>query len=68
PFSIITASELKSILEQRILPGEYALIDTKALDIAIRSKIEIQILNYKEPGQIFKAIRGENPGTIIIPK
>lgn len=68
PFTIIPASELKSILEQRILPGEYALIDAKALDIAIRSRIEIQILNYKEPGQLFRAIEGENPGTIIIPK
>jgi uridylate kinase len=68
PLNIVTASELKSLLEQRSLPGEYALIDVKALNIAIRSNIEIQVLNYKEPVQIFRAMEGENPGTIIIPK
>lgn len=68
PLPQITSSELKNMIEQRILPGEYALIDIKALDIAIRSSIEIQILSYREPEQIFIALKGENPGSIIIPK
>lgn len=68
PFSVITASELKSILEQSNLPGEYALIDSKALDIALRSAIQIQLLDYKDPHQIEAALQGSNPGTIIIPK
>jgi uridylate kinase len=68
PLKVVMASELKALLEQKILPGEYALIDEKALDIAIRSKIEIYILNYREPEQIFSALRGENPGSLILPK
>lgn len=68
PLSIVTASELKGILEQSLLPGEYALIDTRALDIAIRSGIEIQVLFYKEPEQLFEALEGGNPGTTIIPR
>lgn len=68
PLSLIAASELKSILVQKALPGEYALIDVNALDIAIRSSIEIQILDYREPEQIYRALQGENPGTAIIPR
>lgn len=64
---VVKATELKAILEQKILPGEYALIDEKALDIAIRSGIEIQILDYRYPEQIHEALRGNNPGSIIIP-
>jgi len=67
PYSVITASELKSILEQKLLPGEYALIDEKALDLAIRSRIEIQLIDYREPCLIYSALKGENPGSIIIP-
>jgi len=68
PLSVITASELKSILEQRTLPGEYALIDANALEISVRSGIEIQLLDYREPEQIYNALEGENPGTIVIPR
>ncbi len=68
PFSIIKASELKTLLVQKILPGEYALIDEKALDLAIRSRIKIQLLDYREPSQIYSALRGENPGTLIVPE
>lgn len=68
PLSIITASELKSLLKQENLPGEYALIDAKALDIATRSGIEIQVLPYKDPESLIRALSGENPGTIIVPE
>lgn len=68
PLSSITASELKSLLEQKLIPGEYALIDTKALDIAIRSGITVQIISYKEPEKIYEALEGKNPGSIILPK
>lgn len=68
PYSTITITELRSILEQRSMPGEYALIDLKALDIAMRSGIEIQVLDYRDPEQIRLALQGENPGTVIIPR
>lgn len=68
PFKEIRASELKSVLQQRMLPGEYALIDEKALDIAIRSGIRIQLIPFEEPERIFDALRGENPGTLIKPE
>lgn len=68
PLSLITASELKKIIEQKVLPGEYALVDIRALDIAIRGRIEVQILDYREPELLFSALKGENPGTIIIPE
>ncbi|MEM4717993.1 MAG: UMP kinase [Desulfurococcaceae archaeon] len=67
PLSIISASELKTLLRQKTLPGEYALIDEKALDYAIRSGIEIYILDYKKPRSILQALNGENPGSIILP-
>lgn len=68
PIPIISASELKNLLGQKILPGEYALIDEKALDLAIRSNIEIYIMDYRNPRSIFQALRGENPGSIILPR
>ncbi len=64
----IEASKLKKIIEQQMLPGEYALIDVKALDLAIRSKITIYVTYYKEPENILKILNGENPGTIIYPR
>ncbi|MEM1627841.1 MAG: UMP kinase [Desulfurococcaceae archaeon] len=66
-FDVIKASKLREIIEQKMLPGEYVLIDIHALDLAIRSNIEIQLLHYKEPELIFEALRGRNPGTLILP-
>jgi len=68
PLSEITATELKRIIEQKILPGDYALIDLHALELATRSNIEVQVLDYKEPESLFKALRGQNPGTRILPR
>lgn len=68
PFQVIMASELKNILEQRLLPGEYALIDEKALDLALRSGIEIQLIPYESPEKIWEALSGKNPGTLIVPR
>ena len=68
PLDTVTISELREILEQKALPGEYALIDVRALDIAIRSSIEIQVLDYREPEQIFSALSGLNPGSIVVPR
>lgn len=68
PLSVITARELKHLLDQKAVPGEYALIDANALEISMRSGIEIQLLDYKEPEQIHHALEGENPGTVIIPR
>ncbi len=67
-YTEIKASELIEILKQKNLPGEYALIDIRALEIAIRSKIKIYLTFFKEPENIFKILRGENPGTIIYPE
>ncbi|RLG81052.1 MAG: UMP kinase [Thermoprotei archaeon] len=64
----INASELAMLLEQKKLPGEYALIDTRALELAIRSRIKIYVTYYKVPENLIKALRGENPGTIIYPR
>ncbi|MGC8982512.1 MAG: UMP kinase [Desulfurococcaceae archaeon] len=66
--SVVRASELAKILEQEMLPGEYALIDLQALKIAIRSGIEVQVLSYREPEQIYEALKGGNPGTLILPE
>jgi uridylate kinase len=68
PLSEITATELKRVIEQKILPGDYALVDLHALELAIRSNIEIQILDYKKPELLFEALRGQNPGTRILPR
>jgi len=66
-YTEISAAKLKQILEQSILPGEYALIDVRALDLAIRSRIAIYIAYYKDPENLIRILRGENPGTIIYP-
>ena len=68
PLSEITVTELKRVIEQKILPGDYALVDLHALELAIRSNIEIQILDYKKPELLFEALRGQNPGTRILPR
>lgn len=64
----INASELIRILEQKPLPGEYALVDRKALELAIRSNIVIHLMYYKKPEDVFAILNGENPGTIIYPR
>ncbi|MEM1760051.1 MAG: UMP kinase [Desulfurococcaceae archaeon] len=64
----IDASKLIEMIEQSILPGEYALIDVKALEIAIRSGIRIHVVGYRNVENIDKVLRGENPGTIINPR
>jgi len=63
----IPASQLKRLLEQSILPGEYALIDVRALEMAMRSGIKIYIAHYKNPENLVKILSGENPGTVIYP-
>ncbi|QOR95043.1 UMP kinase [Thermosphaera chiliense] len=68
PFKEITATRLKEILAQKQLPGEYALIDDKALDMAVRSGIEIRLIFFKNPEKIFESLNGLNPGTRILPK
>lgn len=68
PFKEIKGSRLKEILSQKQLPGEYALIDEKALDLALRSGIEIRLIFFKYPDRIFESIEGLNPGTRIIPE
>ncbi|MCC6052626.1 MAG: UMP kinase [Desulfurococcaceae archaeon] len=68
PLSELSASELKKIVEQKALPGDYALIDSQALEYAIRSGVEIQVLDYKNPELMFEAMRGKNPGSRILPK
>lgn len=68
PLSYVKASELKKILEQRVLPGDYALIDEKALDLALRSGIRIFILDYRYPEQLQVALSGGNPGSVIEPE
>ncbi|MET1159371.1 MAG: UMP kinase [Thermoprotei archaeon] len=67
-YSEINASELMKILEQEVLPGEYALIDLRALKLAIRSRIVVKIAYYRDPNNLLKVIKGENPGTIIYPR
>ncbi len=67
PFSEITVSRLREILSGRQVPGEYALIDLRALDIAERSRIIINIIHYKSPEKIYDVLKGGNPGTIIHP-
>lgn len=66
-YTEIKASDLKKILEQAIIPGEYALIDLKALDLAMRSGITIYLAYYGDPQNLVKILNGENPGTIIYP-
>jgi uridylate kinase len=68
PLSEVAATELKKLVEQKTLPGDYALIDAQALELAIRSGVEIQVLDYRNPESIFEALKGKNPGTRIIPK
>jgi uridylate kinase len=66
-FNEITITKLREILNGKQIPGEYALIDLRALDIAERSKIVINIIHYKDPEKIYEVLKGGNPGTIIHP-
>ncbi len=68
PLHTVKASELLKILETRMLPGEYQLLDQHAVDIMIRSSIKMILFHYQKPEKIIQAIKGENPGTIIVPE
>ncbi|MEZ0393478.1 MAG: UMP kinase [Desulfurococcaceae archaeon] len=68
PLDVVKAAELKAILGSRGLPGDYALIDSTALDVAIRSKITIKIADYRRPELLAEMVSGGNPGTTILPE
>ncbi|WP_338042057.1 UMP kinase [Desulfurococcus mucosus] len=68
PLREVDATRLKAMLEQKQLPGEYALIDEKALDLAVRSNIVIQLISHREPEKLMEAMRGGNPGSVIYPR
>ncbi len=69
PIDEINATDLLRILSsQESKPGKYELIDRRALEIAVRSRIKIIVLSYKYPEKIHNVLRGENPGTIIYPR
>jgi len=68
PVKVIEASRLAQLIEARQIPGDYALIDLRALDIAVRSRITIKIASYKKPGNLLEMVKGGNPGSTIIPE
>jgi len=68
PLSRVKASELLKLMEQKILPGNYQLLDRHAIDIMIRSKITVYITHYSRPENILDILKGKNPGTIITPE
>jgi len=68
PLSRVKASELLNLMEQKILPGNYQLLDRHAIDIMIRSKITVYITHYSRPENILDILSGGNPGTIITPE
>ncbi len=68
PLSRVKATELLNLMEQRILPGHYQLLDRHAIDIMIRSKITVYITHYGNPEHVLEIVQGRNPGTMITPE
>ncbi len=68
PLSRVKATELLNLMEQRILPGHYQLLDRHAIDIMIRSKITVYITHYRNPEYVLEIVQGRNPGTMISPE
>lgn len=64
---VVEASRLRRMLDAGQVPGDYALVDQRALDVALRSKIAIKVASYKNPENLIAMIRGENPGSVIEP-
>ncbi|MGC9181516.1 UMP kinase [Thermogladius sp.] len=68
PLKVVEASKLAEWLKAGQVPGDYALLDLRALDIAVRSRITIKIASYKNPGSLIEMMRGGNPGSTVIPE
>lgn len=67
PLPEIRLRQLMRIIEDRVFPGEYVLLDRHAISLMMRSKIKMYIFHYKNPEKIIDAIEGRNPGTIVLP-
>lgn len=69
PLKQVTATQLLKLLETKMLPGQYELLDIHAIEIMKRSKIKMILTHYKKPENIMKIVlERQNPGTIILPE
>ena len=66
----LTVDELYNILvkEQHPTAGGYELMDPISLMIIKRSKLIVKIVNGAKPENVYKAVKGGNPGTTIKPE
>lgn len=65
-----TVDEAYRILigEQRYMAGGYELMDPLSLMIIKRGKITVKIVYGGDPENVYRAVKGENPGTTIRPE
>lgn len=65
---VIKASELMALLKSNALPGTYELADLWSLEILKRSKIPMYIIDGKRPSLLLEALKGANPGSLVLPE
>lgn len=61
----ISYGELRRVLEQSTEPGRYELLDPLALEVVERSGIPVRVVDGSDPGNVARAVRGEDVGTLV---
>ncbi len=60
-------SRLKDVMEGLSCdPGTYSLIDRSAVDILERSDIKLVVVDGNRPGEIYKAVKGDHSGSVVM--
>jgi len=63
----LSYEELRRVLSQTVEPGRYELLDPLAITILERSRIPARVVNGSEPGNVLRAVRGEDVGSLVEP-
>jgi uridylate kinase len=67
PHSNPRAKKYKSLTLLQALRDRLGVMDATALSLCLENKIPVRVFSLKEPGNIRRAISGENVGTLVTP-
>jgi len=61
----LSYGELRRVLRQSVEPGHYELLDPLALAIVERSRIPVRVVDGSDPGNVARAVHGEEVGSLV---
>jgi uridylate kinase len=67
PHRFPKAKKYKSLTLLQALRDQLGVMDATALSLCLENKIPVRVFSLKEPGNIRRAIAGENVGTLVTP-